>query len=151
MKKLTEGTNWLSLLSVGFFFVLLGTILIVTPNLIEEVSAFVNPKNWHLQNVTDNIAFPEPKSSYPVLYTAVLQFSLIFGALQVVILVLRFAFHESVNRKADTVSGMAFWFSIGYFLYMLASVSIPWFAFLAGIIISAGLALLCSSIVKLFR
>jgi hypothetical protein len=151
VKKRSEGTNWLGLLSFGLFLILLGTIWTATPNLTEEVRTFVDPKNWRLENVTENIAFPEPQGSYAVLYTAAMQFCFIFGVLQIAILVLRFVFHESTNRKAETVSGMAFWFSISCFIYMLTSESIPWFSFIGGIIISAGLALLTSSFVKLFR
>jgi hypothetical protein len=151
VEKRSEGTNWLGLLSFGLFLMLLGTIWTATPNLTEDVRTFVDPKNWHLKNVTENIAFPEPKDSHPILYTAAMQFCLIFGVLQIVILVLRFAFHGSLNRKAETVSGVAFWFSFGCFLYMLVSESIPWFGLIGGIIISAGLALLTSSVVKLFR
>ena len=151
VKKRSEGTNWLSLLSLGLFLMLLGTIWTATPNLTEDVGTFVDPKNWHLKNMTENIAFPEPKINHPILYTAAMQFCFIFGALQIAILVLRFVFHESVNRKAETVSGIAFWFSISLFLSMLTSVSIPFFGFISGVIISAGLALLTSSFVKLFR
>jgi len=150
VKKPPEGTNWLSLLSFGLFLMLLGTIWTATPNLTEDVRNFVEPKNWQLENVTENIAFPEPQGSYDVLFTAAMQFCFIFGVLQIAILVLRFAFHESINRKAETVSGIAFWFSISFFLHMLVN-ELPFLGFIGGIIISAGLALLISSFVKLFR
>ena len=150
VKKRLEGTNWLGLLSLGLFLILLGTIWTATPNLTEDVRAFVDPKNWRLVNVTENIAFPEPKGSHPTLYTATMQFCFIFGVLQIAILFLRFAFHESINKKAETVSGIAFWFSISFFLHMLVN-GLTFFGFIGGIIISGGLALLTSSFVKLFR
>jgi hypothetical protein len=150
VKKRSEGTNWLSLLSFGLFLMLLGTIWTATPNLTEDVRTFVDPKNWRLKNVTENIAFPEPKDSHPILYTAAMQFCFIFGVLQIAILVLRFVFHESLNRKAETVSGVALWFSFSFFLHMLVN-GLPFFGFIGGIIISAGLALLVGSFVKLFR
>jgi hypothetical protein len=150
VKKRSEGTNWLGLLSFGLFLILLGTIWTATPNLTEEVRAFVDPKNWRLENVTENIAFLEPQGSYDVLYTAAMQFCFIFGVLQIAILVLRFVFRESTNRKAETVSGIAFWFSISFFLHMLVN-ELSFFGFIGGIISSAGLALLTSSFVKLFR
>jgi small-conductance mechanosensitive channel len=149
-KKHLEGTNWLGLLSFGLFLILLGTIWMATPNLTEDIRAFVDPKNWHLENVTENMAFPEPKDSHPILYTATMQFCFIFGALQIAILVLRFAFHDSINKKAETVSGIAFWFSISFFLHMLIN-GLAFFGFFGGIIISGGLALLTGSVVKLFR
>jgi hypothetical protein len=152
VKRHLEGTDWLSLISFGLFLILLGTVWVATPNLTEDIKAFVDPNNWYLRRVTENIRFPEPEESHPTLYTAAMQFSFIFGVLQIAILVMRFAFHESINRKADTVSGIAFWFSISLFLSMLArEPSIPMFGFLGGIIISGGLALLTSSFVKMFR
>jgi len=150
VKKRPEETNWLSLLSFGLFLMLLGTIWTATPNLTEHIRTFVDPKNWDLKKVTENISFPEPNERHPTLYTAAMQFCFIFGVLQIIILVLRFAFHESINRKAETVSGIAFWFSISFFLRMLTN-GLSFFGFIGGIIISAGLALLTSSVVKLFR
>jgi len=150
VKKRLEGTNWLGLLSFGLFLILLGAIWTATPNLTEDFRAFVDPKNWHLKKVTENIAFPEPKDNHPILYTATMQFCFIFGVLQIAILFLRFAFHESINKKAETVSGMTFWFSISFFLHMLIG-GLSFFGFIGGIIISGGLALLSGSVVKLFR
>jgi len=110
-------------------------------------------EGFHLQNVTENIVFPAPEHQYNHLevYTAAMQFCLIFGAFQIVILALRFVLHESLNRKAETLSGITFWFSAGFFLYMLASKTIGWFGFLAGLIISVGLMIITSSIIKLLR
>jgi len=150
VKKRLEGANWLGLLSFGLFLILLGTIWAATPNLTEDVRAFVDPENWHLKNVTENIAFPDPKDSHPILYTAAMQFCFIFGVLQIAILFLRFAFHESINKKAEIVSGIAFSFSVSFFLHMLVN-GLSFFGFIGGIIVSGGLALLSGSVVKLFR
>jgi len=151
-RKRSTGTDWLGLAAFGFFLLLIGAIWIVNSlNLNVETREFVKPGNWHLANVTGNISIPEPVRPFPVIYTAAMQFCLIFGGFEIVILVLRLAFHESIGRMADAVSGMAFWFSAGYFLSLLASQSIGWFSFIAGIIISAGLAIVATSIFKLFR
>jgi hypothetical protein len=150
-KRRTRGTDWLSLISFGFFLILIGTIWMATPNLTEKVRDFF--EDFHLQNVTENIVFPAPEHQYNHLdvYTAAMQFCLIFGAFQILILVLRFVLHESLNRTAETLSGIVFWFSAGFFLYMLASQTIGWFGFLAGLIISVGLTIIASSFVKLIR
>ena len=80
-----------------------------------------------------------------------MQFCLAFGVSQIVILILRLIFHDSLDKKSGTVFGIAFWFSTGFFLNMLANESIGWFGFLAGLIISIGLAIIASSLVKLFK
>jgi len=89
--------------------------------------------------------------AFPTIYAAAEEFCFIFGFFQIAILILRFALHDSLERKADAVSGSAFWLSAGYFLNLLATQSIGWLAFLAGIIISGGIAIVASSLVKLFR
>ena len=71
------------------------------------------------------------------------------GVFQIVVLILRFIFHDSVDKKSGTVSGIAFWFSTGFFLNMLANESIVWFGFLAGLIIIIGLMIVVSSLIKL--
>ena len=150
-EKRLKGTDWLGIFSFGFFLILFGTIWIITPNSTEEVVNFF--KDFHLENVTENIVFPAPKHEYNhlVVYTAAMQFCFIFGAFHIVILALRFVFHEPLDRKSGTISGMVFWLIAGFFLSMLASQTIGWFSFLAGLIISAGLTIIVSSIVKLFR
>ena len=148
-KRYSRSTGWLSTLSFGFFLILLGAIWIITPNFSSKVIDFV--KDFHLEHLTEHIVLPAPKESHPVVYTAAMQFCLVFGAFQIVILVLRFIFHDSVNRKSGTISNIAFWFSTGFFLNMLVNKSIGWFGFLAGLIISIGLAIIASSAVKLFK
>jgi len=148
-EKRPKGTDWLGILSFGFFLVLFGTIWIITPNFTEEVINFF--QDFHLENVTENIVFPAPQQSHPVVYTAAMQFCFVFGAFDIAILALRFFLHESLDKKADTISGIIFWLSIGFFLSMLVNETIGWFSFLAGLVISVGLSVIASSIVKLFR
>lgn len=149
-KRLRYGsTGWLGTLSFGFFLILFGIIWMITPNFSSEVIDFV--KDFHLENLTEHIILPAPEDSHPVVYTAAMQFCLVFGAFQIAILVLRFIFHDSLDRKSGTISNVAFWFGTSFFLNLLASKSTGWFSFLAGLIISIGVAIIASSLVKLFR
>ena len=150
-RKTSKGTDWLGLLSFGFFILLLGTIWIITPNLSKEVETFFTPENWRLRNVTENITFPEPERSYPIIYTAAMQFCFTFGAFQIAIFTLRFILHESLGRIGETLSGMVFLFGAGFFLSMLANETITWFGFLAGLIVSVGLSIMVRGIVGLFK
>ena len=149
-KKLRYGsTGWLGTLSFGFFLILFGIIWIITPNFSSEVIDFV--RDFHLKHLTEHIILPAPEDSHPVVYTAAMQFCLVFGAFQIAILALRFIFHDSLDRESGTISNIAFWLSTGFFLNLLANKSTGWFGFLAGLIISIGLAIIASSLVKLFR
>jgi hypothetical protein len=152
MGRRSRGTDWLGLLSFGFFLMLLGTVWVTNHNaLTNEAKLFVKSENWHLKPLTGNLSLPEPTRTFPAIYTAAEQFCLVFGFFEIAILIVRFALHDRLSRKADAVSGIAFWLSTGYFLSLLLNQSIGWFAFLAGIIVSAGIAITASSAFKLFR
>jgi len=142
-------TGWLSTLSFGFFLILFGVIWIITPNFSSEVIKFV--KGFHLEPLTEHVVLPAPKESHPVVYAAAMQYCLVFGVFQIVILVLRFILRDSLDKKSGTISNVAFWFSTSFFLNMLANEPTRWFGFLAGLIISIGLAIIASSVVKLFK
>lgn len=150
-EKRVKKADWLGLLSLGFFLLFFGIIWVATPNLKEQVKAFFTIENWQLTEVAGNIVFPEPKHNYPILYTAATQFCLIFGVFHIVILALRIVFHEPMDKIGGTISGMVFWLSIGFFFNILANKTIGWFGFLAGLIISAGLSIITSNIIKLVK
>ena len=140
-------TGWLSIVSLGFFLVLLGVVWIINPDLSNKVVDFV--KDFHLENMTEHIILPTPEHSHLVVYTAAMQFCLAFGVFQIVILALRFVLRESVDKKTGTISGIVFWLGAGSFLNMLATEAIGWFGFVAGLIICVGLMIVVSSVVKL--
>ena len=145
-----EGMNWLGLLSFGFFLALLGTIWAAHPNFTEKVINFF--RDFHLESVSGNVVFPAPRNLYSHIevYTAAIQFCYAFGLFNIAILVLRFLLRDSPGRKAETFSGVVFWFAVGYFLNMLASGSLTWFSFLGGLIVSVGLSIVTSSVFRLF-
>ena len=142
-------TDWIDVISFGFFIVMVGVIWVITPNFLDEVTSFV--KDFRFEDVTGNMFFPAPVSNHLVLYTAIMQLCLVVGLLQIIILALRFIFQEALEKKAGTISSMTFFFSVAFFLNMLASGSIGWFGFIAGLIISVGLTIIASSVVRLFR
>jgi len=152
-KKPRERMDWLGLFSFGFFILLVGIIWLSTPGLNEDVVSFLTPENWYNRRVVGDIYFPSPKPyiDYTVLYTAVMEFCFIFAVYHVVVLAIRFGLRESINRKAGTVSSIVFWFSAGSFVYWMANGTIGWFSFIGGLIVSVGLAIIASSVVKLFR
>lgn len=101
--------------------------------------------------MSNGIFLPAPANAYnhKIVYIAAVQFSIIFGVFEVVILVLRFVFHDSIDRKAYAASGVGFWFSVGFFLTLLINESIGWLGFVAGIVISGGLTIVADSLAKL--
>jgi len=142
-----EGVDLLGLVSFGFFLILIGILWIGTPNLTNEIIEFF--KDFQLVHLTEHIILPAPVHNHPVVYTAAMQFCLTFGVFQLVILVLRFVFRDSLKRKAETFSGVAFWFTISFFLQMLANANIGWLGFIGEFIISIGVTITARSLFKL--
>jgi hypothetical protein len=56
VERRSRGTDWLGLLSFGFFLLLLDTVWIMNPNaLADEAKAFVKSESWHLKPLTGNL------------------------------------------------------------------------------------------------
>ncbi|MDH7563852.1 MAG: hypothetical protein QHH24_03075 [Candidatus Bathyarchaeota archaeon] len=148
----TRTSDWIGLVSFGFFLIALAVVWIITPNFSGEIVDFVN--DFHLANVSGNVVFPAPQSPHPVLYTALMELCIIGGIFQIVILVFRIAYHEPIRKKADSISSIGFSFSIAFFFNWAANVtsaSVGWFGLLAGLIVSIGLSIVLSSLTKLLR
>ncbi|MBS7632934.1 hypothetical protein KEJ15_04840 [Candidatus Bathyarchaeota archaeon] len=148
----TRTSDWIGLVSFGFFLIALAVVWIITPNFSGEIVDFVN--DFHPANVSENIVFYAPQSPHPILYTALMELCIIGGIFQIVILMFRIAYHEPVRKKADSISSIGFSFSMAFFFNWAASVisaSVGWFGLLAGLIFSIGLSMVLSSVVKLLR
>ncbi|MBS7648085.1 hypothetical protein KEJ17_00340 [Candidatus Bathyarchaeota archaeon] len=146
-RNIREDTDWIGLFSLGFFLITIGTLWMITPNLTEEVINFF--KDFQLVHLTEHIILPAPAHSHPVVYTAALQFCLVFGLFQIIILILRFIFGSSLNKKAETLSGAGFWLTMSLFLQMLINENIGWFGLIGGLVTSIGIAITLSSLLKL--
>lgn len=147
----THSEEWdrLSITSFGFFLVLIGVILLVTPNYYNEFVSFF--RDFHLVKATSNVFLPAPKSSHPIVYTVFMEFCIGYGLFQIAILVFRFVLRDPIDRKVGTASGMVFWLGAGYLLSMLLTESISWFNFLAGLVIFIGLSIVVRGFVTLFQ
>ena len=143
-----EKRDMLGFASFGFFLLLIGVILLIMPNLLEEVRDFFEDFKLE-EEVFPNVFLPVPASSHPVVYTAVARFCLVFGLFQIFILVLRFVFREHVDKIAGTFSGMILWLGAGFVANMLSAETIKWFVFLGWIIVLIGLSLVIRSLVVL--
>src|SRR4030043_2385532 len=128
-----RGADWLGFASFGFFVLLIGAVWVFTPGLAGAVQDFV--LDFELQNVTSNISLPAPANvqAHTAVYMAVVEFCVAFGVFHVVVLLLRFAFHDHIDRKADAVSGIGFWFCAAYFMNLLYGGSIGWVSLIAGV------------------
>ena len=149
-KKQVKRADILGLISFGFFLILVGVIFINTPNLIDEIQNFFT--DFNLVEVYSNVFLPAPRTSHPVIYTAVAEFSFAFGLIQIILLGLRFIVRDTLSRKAETFASIFFWLGMGLGFNMLAAEQIGWFALVAWFIIFVGLTILIRSMaVLLFK
>ena len=148
-----------SAISVGFFFLLVGLIFIITPNLFDKVAGpqgfFQNFKLEpipHLQNVS--IPAPANPGNYSTVYSAVWKFSIVWGLFQIFILALRFIVGSPFSKKAETASNMVFWlgtsYVVGMFLNEMTTME-KWFGFWAAIVMLIGVSLVVRAVILAAR
>ncbi len=157
VKGFKHAESVLSALYIGTIFIALGVIyyLYLPKSLFLDVINFFN--GLTLARVPDTqIYLPAPiaPASYADLFLAVFQFCIIIGAVEVLVLVLRFLFDSPINRKAETISNIVFWFGVSYLTmtYLVNGATInKWFVFWIGVIIIFGLSLIARAFALLAK
>jgi len=134
----------LSAVSAGAFLVLVGSMFIIHPNLIDRIIDFFN--DFKLVSVVDqsNIMLPAPArvALHGDVYSTVLQFSIAWGVFLVAMLVVRFAVNSPTRRKAENISDIIFWFGAAYLIQTWLINNAEWFEFWAMILILLGISLI---------
>lgn len=101
-ERRVKNENRLSMVSLEYLLILIGKVFLIAPNFIDEIVAFL--EDSHLAEADSNVLLPVPKSSHPVIYTAATQFCVAYGLFQIVLLVLRFVYRDSLDK-----GGNSFW------------------------------------------
>ena len=136
----------LSAISVGFFFILAGTIFITTPNLPEKAMDFF--QNFEVVRVASSqVYLPAPisPSAYVTIYQAVGLFSLLWAFFEIAMLIIRVFAGSPLRKKVDGTSNVAFWLGAYYLIGLFLDETVTtrgWFAFWAAIIVLMGVTLL---------
>jgi hypothetical protein len=152
----------ISAVSIGFFFLLVGAIFVITPSLFDKVQAFFNDFTTteaipHLSNVF--LPVPASLGAHTVVYTAVWQFSVVWSVFQIMILAFRFVVGSPLRRKARTAGNIVFWLGATYLIgTLLTSASLTgsralenWFVFWAALIMLIGLSIIVRAIILATR
>jgi hypothetical protein len=158
--RIREGL--ISAVSVGFFFLLIGAMFVVTPSLFDKVQAFFNNFTTteaipHLPNVF--VPVPANPATHTVVYTAVWQFSVVWTIFQIIILAFRFVVGSPIRKKAETVGNLVFWVGAAYLISTLLTSALltgpraleNWFVFWAAIIMLIGLSIIVRAIILATR
>lgn len=141
-------------ISAGFFFLLIGVIFAITPNLFQRTIDFFN--DFGLERIPNTAVYffaPASPRFHQIVYRAVEQFSYAIGFFQIVLLALRFFAGSPWNKKAETVSNLVFWIGTGYLIRMLLieptiwTAMTTWFVFWSAIIMLLGVSLIVRAIV----
>jgi hypothetical protein len=151
------GEGIFSAISVGAVFILIGVIYVATlpVSLWEKVVAFFNSfSTLPVSNTGIYLPAPAVPAAHTVLYSAVFQFCLGLGILQVILLVLRLAWHSPISKTAETVGNLVFWFGASYLVFTFLNSSTQmdtWFGFWAAILVVLGVSLIARALVLFAR
>jgi hypothetical protein len=154
MKMSTYGPSrrsrdgFISAISAGFFFVLVGILFIVTPDLFDSIVRFF--QNFDIVQVphfTAGFVLPAPKNPWMhvTVYSAAAQFSLAWGLFLIGLLAVRIFANSPLRKKAENVSDIVYWLVASYLISIFlndATTTVLWFAFWAAIIMLAGTTLI---------
>jgi len=153
--------GYFTAISAGFFFILIGSLFVFTPNLYDKITAFFRNLDVVAVHNMEHIKLiaPTAPKDHMTVYTTVGQFSLILGFFQIALLALRFVGGSPLRRKAETASNVVFWMGAYYLINtylidMMKTATDPtttWFAFWATMIMLLGLSLIVRAIVLAAR
>ena len=141
-------------LAVGGFLIVLGLVFALTPGITDKTTAFFNDLttvNRNLGSSTINLPAPAHPAQHLDFYTAVMNFMLGVGILQIVILALRLAVHSRTRRIAQSVGDLIFWLgaAVAANVFLLAGTLNGWFQFWAALIVLIGVSLIARAFVHL--
>lgn len=139
----------IGLISFGFFLILVGFIWLNTPGIKDAIVDFF--EDFHLEEAFQDVYLPAPRSewNHKAVYGAFQQFCVGYGLFQIVVLFLRFIFGSSTSDKAGTVSSFIFWLGLGFFVGLLLTETVGWFAFLAGFLVVVGLSIIVRGLTQI--
>jgi hypothetical protein len=149
------GEGLISALSVGAILVLIGVVFVTNSNLWENiVNFFKNIDTIRVSGTSLFLPAPTIPSAHEGLYTALEQFELGVGVLQVLILAARLLVHSRIRRIAETVGNLIFWFGASYLTvtYLNSTTTQEkWFLFWAAIVMLFGVSLIVRAVVLMAR
>ncbi len=138
-------------ISAGVFLLLIGGVIVATPNLIDAISDF--SLDFRNVEIAPNFFLPAPRLNHLRVYTAVEQFCLAYGFFQVIILVLRLGARSLMEGITRNIQSIVFWLGAGLITSRLLieptglTISERWFVFWSAIIMLAGLSLVIRGII----
>lgn len=145
---LAEGL--ISALSLGAVLVLVGLVFVNNPNLWKDIANFSNSlETIRVAGTSVFLLAPIVPSAQTGVYTALVQFDLGLGILQVIILAARLLARSRTRRIAETVGSVVFWFGASYLTQTYLNSTTTqntWFEYWAAILMLFGVSLIVRGI-----
>jgi len=151
------GENIISAISVGAVFILIGTIYVTTlPTSLWDkiVNFFESFTTVQIPDTTIYLPAPAVPSAHAVVYNAAFQFCIGIAILQIIVLALRILWHSPIDKTAETVGKLVYWFGTCYLVPTFLNSSTTqttWFAFWAAIIITLGVSMIARAMLFLAK
>ncbi len=145
-RKYQEGL--FTAISAGFFILLVGTLLVINPNLFDKILDFFRDFDTvNVPNTDVTFIAPEFPRLHLTVYQAAGQFSLALAAFQIVILALRFVIPSSWGKRSETVGTLVFWAGAAFLIQSFLIENTQWFVFWSTIIILVGVSMIARAAV----
>ena len=147
-RKRSPHEGLITALAIGGFFIILGSVFALTPGVSQETNAFfsdLTTVTYPLgSSSTVHLPAPANPAEHIGFYTAVVNFLLGVGILQIVILALRLWVKSPIRRIAETVGNLVFWLGAAVManIFLLAGTLNGWFQFWSTLIILVGASLI---------
>ena len=146
-RSLHEGL--ITAISIGGFFIILGAVFAFTPGIAEKTNAFFSDLTtvtfpFGSPGSTMSLLAPAHPAEHQGFYTAVMNFLIGVGVLQIVILALRLAVHSRIRRVAQSIGDLIFWLGAAVVanVFLLTGTHNSWFQFWSSLIVLIGLSLI---------
>ncbi len=144
--------NWsfseglITALAVGGFLIILGLVAF-TPSIAQNTNTFISDQTTvtsHFGSSTVNLPAPAHPSEHIEFYSAVINFLLGIGILQIVILGLRLWVKSPIRRISQSVGDLIFWLGAAVVanVFLLTGTLNGWFQFWSALIIIIGVSLI---------
>ncbi len=154
--------NWslheglITALAIGGFFIILGLVFALTPSITHQTNVFFSDLTTATYpfggpGSTISLLAPAHPAEHAAFYTAVVNFLLGIGILQIVILALRFYVKSPIRRIAETMGNLIFWLGAALVanVFLLVGTLEGWFSFWSLLIVLAGASLIARFFVHL--
>jgi hypothetical protein len=155
-RSLHEGL--IAALSIGGFFIILGLVFGLTPDVSQNTNSFFSDLTtvtfpFGSPGSTMSLFAPAHPANHQGFYSAVMNFLIGVGVLQIVILSLRLTVQSRIRRIAQSVGDLIFWLGAAVManVFLMAGTQSGWFQFWSSLIVLIGVSLVARFFVYLVK